>query len=118
MMINIQFAWKQPAPLPYSESGIKQQLSNVTWEFGIRNLYYNKVTKNLPLYVIEIYGWDLKTTFKAIKLLSFLNSVFSIAKINQLINWWNPFQWGSDEANSQQKYNNIKKGLQNYKWLT
>lgn len=63
MMINTPFAWKQPAPLPHSESGIKQQLSNTTWEFGIGNPNYNKVKKYLPLYVIKIYGWDLKTTF-------------------------------------------------------
>lgn len=56
MMNNIPFAWKQPAPQPHSKSGIKQQLSNVTCEFGIGNPYYNKVKKYLPLYVIEIYG--------------------------------------------------------------
>lgn len=62
----------------------------------------------LSKYVVEI----LKLLFKAIKLLSFLNSVF-VYSLNKLINWWNPFQWGSDEANSHQKYNNIKKGLKN-----
>lgn len=47
----------------WQKSDIKPQLSNVTWEFGVGNPYYNKVKKYLSLYVIEICGWDLKTTF-------------------------------------------------------